>query len=411
MIFDLRSIILKKLIILVSLFSIATLAIAENTTDLPQDSTPHKASSIIEKIKEREKELQVPRDTVPVTESKYIIDTPIPQTAYYLPFLQTLLNIKPGTLPNPIGLSVIGSYTKEKYKVKSFRGTMGSNIGGIITSGIVNNQEQILPSIDAAIDNNKQIPKLLRPIVKNLVRKIINNQQNQQNVANFINTTLGAGKEKEWQLSDGSVEVATGAVGLKADMFLFPFMQLFFTTAYIHTEQSTNVGNATIPLDKPLSIGKKQLSEITFPVGTISNVLDGYLVMGGTNLLIGYKGFFASFMVAGGYVELDDLKNDIKGFVQKPMMYFAPRIGYTYEGIFTIHTGVQRIELFGSTKGSDLSKITGGLVEGFSTEIEKFPVTFLAGAQFMFMRDLGLSIEYVGSPDTNGINAEIAWRF
>lgn len=402
---------MKKLIILASLLSITTIAIAENTADLPQDSTPQKTSSVIEKIKEREKELQVPRDTVPVTESKYLIDTPIPQTAYHLPLLQTLLDIKPGTLPNPIGLSVIGSFTKEKYKVKSFRGTMGSDIGGIITDGVVNNQDQLLPSIDAAIDKNNKIPNFLKKTVKNLVRKIINNPINQENVANFINNTLGAGKEKEWQLSDGSVEVATGAVGLKADMFLFPFMQLFFTTAYIHTEQSTNVGNATIPLDKPLKLGNTSLSEITFPVGTISNVLDGYLVMGGTNLMVGYKGFFASFMISGGYVELNDLKNNIKGFVQKPMMYFAPRIGYTYEGIFTVHTGVQRIELFGSTKGSNLSKITGGLVEGFSTEIEKFPVTFLAGAQFMFMRDLGLSVEYVGSPDTNGINAEIAWRF
>ena len=133
--------------------------------------------------------------------------------------------------------------------------------------------------------------------------------------------------------------------------------------------------------------------------------------MGGTILAIGYKGFFLSCMIAGGYVKLDDLVNDVSGFVKKPFMYIAPRIGYSLGGIMTAHFGVQRLELFGSTSGNDLSKITGGLVDNFNIDIEKYPVNFLVGTNFTPMRDLGISFEYVFSPDVRGLNAEIAYRF
>ncbi|MCE3047725.1 hypothetical protein [Helicobacter kayseriensis] len=38
-------------------------------------------------------------------------------------------------------------------------------------------------------------------------------------------------------------------------------------------------------------------------------------------------------------------------------------------------------------------------------------IFLVAGLQFMFARDLGVAIEYVGSPDTKGINTELAFRF
>ena len=85
--------------------------------------------TLIEKIKEKELELQVPRESVPVTESRYPIKTAIPKTAYYLPMLQTLLHIEPGTLPNPLGISIIGSYTMENYRVKKFSGKWGQILG------------------------------------------------------------------------------------------------------------------------------------------------------------------------------------------------------------------------------------------------------------------------------------------
>ncbi|WP_104697527.1 MULTISPECIES: hypothetical protein [unclassified Helicobacter] len=346
-----------------------------------------KKKTSYEKLIEKEKELQVSRESVPVTEVKYLIKTPVPKTAKYLPFLQTLLNIQPGTLPNPIGVSLIGSYTHERYRVVEFNGKMGdiggkfkSELGGLCSS--------------------------LGPIAGRLCQSTISG------IGDGINTAVGAGKSKKWDLSEGIVDVKTTAVGVKADMYLFPFMNIFVTTAYLSVEQSTNVGTATITTEPTKILGQNIGSfSLPFNVGTISNKLDGFLVMAGTNLAIGYKGFFLSCMISGGYVRLDDLKNNIKGFVEKPYMYIAPRIGYTYNGIFTVHTGVQRIQLFGETKGSDLSQITGGLVAGYTTKIDKFPVTFLAGAQFMFMRDLGLAIEYVGSPDTNGINAELVYRF
>ena len=91
---------------------------------LEADSNPPK-KSLRERLLEKELELQVPRESVPVTESKYPIKTAIPKTAYYLPMLQTLLHIEPGTLPNPLGISIIGSYTMENYRVKKFSGQMG----------------------------------------------------------------------------------------------------------------------------------------------------------------------------------------------------------------------------------------------------------------------------------------------
>lgn len=378
-------------------------------------SSPKK--SLRERLLEKELELQVPRETVPVTESKYPIKTDIPKTAYYLPFLQTLLHIEPGTLPNPLGISIIGSYTMENYRVKKFSGQMGENIGEKI-GGIF---DRIPPNFTVPtglpFPSKITIPLFgaLGVISKTPRDEFIANLKSQLNNAFGINT-------KEWKLSDGTVSTKTSAIGAKFDMYLFPFMNLFATATYLHLEQETRVGNATIPLDNPITItldgtafGSQPqtitLNEVTFPVGSVKNILDGYAIMGGTNLAIGYKGFFASCMLGGGYVQLDDWQNNVSGFVQKPFMYIAPRVGYTYNGVFTMHAGVQRIELFGSTKGKDLSASTGGLVKGYAVELDKFPINFLAGAQFMPMRNFGISLEYVGSPDTSGINAELAYRF
>lgn len=373
--------------------------------------------TLIEKIKEKELELQVPRESVPVTESRYPIKTAIPKTAYYLPMLQTLLHIEPGTLPNPLGISIIGSYTMENYRVKKFSGQMGENLGEKI-GGIF---DRIPPNF--TVPTGLPFPsKITIPLFGAL--GVISKTPRDEFIANLksqLNNAFGT-NTKEWKLSDGTVSTKTSAIGAKIDMYLFPFMNLFATATYLHVEQETRVGSATIPLDNPITItldgtafGSQPqtitLNEITFPVGSVKNILDGYAVMGGTNIAIGYKGFFASCMVGGGYVQLDDWQNNVSEFVQKPFMYVAPRIGYTYDGIFTMHAGVQRIELFGSTKGKDLSASSGGLVQSYAVELDKFPINFLAGAQFMPMRDFGISLEYVGSPDTSGINAEVAYRF
>lgn len=412
-------------------------------------SDGHK-QTLREKMLQKELELQVPRETVPVEAINYPIKSPIPKTTEYLPMLQTLLHIEAGTLPNPIGVSVIGSFTQENYKVTKFNGQMGSNLGGKISSGVdgyltqIQNGNATLPSlgnavidglIGAAIKSDALLFGSSLPLV-GLVPGLVWNgtkgstaTKNRQDFFNNLQAKLdqsfGNGI-KEWTLSDGSISTRTSAVGIKADVWVLPFMQLFASGTYLHMEQETNVGNATIPLDQPLVLtdiitgslannlpasAKEPINSITFPVGTIRNVLDGWAVMGGTNLAIGYKGFFLSCMIGGGYVKLDDLVNDVKGFVKKPFMYIAPRIGYSLGGVFTAHFGVQRIELFGSTSGNDLSASTGGLVQGYSVEIEKYPVNFLVGTSFTPMRDLGISFEYITSPDSKGLNAEIAYRF
>lgn len=344
-------------------------------------SDGHK-QTLREKMLQKELELQVPRETVPVEAINYPIKSPIPKTAEYLPMLQTLLHIEAGTLPNPIGISIIGSFMEENYNVSKFYGELGP-----------------------------KLERLTKPITPG-------------------GPAILKGGKQEWQLSEGTVHTRTGAVGVKLDTWVFPFMQLFATGTYLNMQQSTNVGDATIPLAinlsqypalpplintilKFLNVKGVKLGtqDITFNVGSMENKLDGWAVMGGTNLAVGYKGFFLSCMIAGGYVKLDDLVNDIKGFVKKPFMYVAPRVGYSLGGVFTAHFGVQRVELFGSTSGNDLSQITGGLVNSFDVEIDKYPVNFLVGTNFTPMRDLGISFEYVFSPDVKGLNAEIAYRF
>lgn len=359
-----------------------------------------------ERMLEKELELQVPRETVPVEAINYPIKTPIPKTAEYLPMLQTLLHIETGTLPNPIGISIIGSFMEENYKIKQFNGTMGAGIGNEIAFGLQGAIQQDKDKVIAAI-NSSSLTLAQKIAARAFVELFVQNNATAQSIANTINNVLGAGEQKEWQLSEGKVYTRTGAVGVKLDTWIFPFMQLFATGTYLNMQQRTNVGDATIPLKQPLG----NLTSITFPVGTLENKLDGWAVMGGTNLAIGYKGFFLSCMIAGGYVKLDDLVNDVNGFVKKPFMYIAPRMGYSLGGVFTAHFGVQRVELFGSTSGNDLSKITGGLVDNFNIDIEKYPVNFLIGTNFTPMRDLGISFEYVFSPDVRGLNAEIAYRF
>ncbi len=368
-------------------------------------SDGHK-QTLREKMLQKELELQVPRETVPVEAINYPIKTPIPKTAEYLPMLQTLLHIEAGTLPNPIGVSIIGSFMEENYNIKRFNGTMGASIGNKIAFGLQGAIQQDKDKVIAAI-NSSSLSFAQKIAARACVEIFTKNNATVQTEANCINSILGAGEQKEWQLSEGKVHTRTGAVGVKLDSWIFPFKQLFATGTYLNMQQSTNVGNATIPLKQSLA----GLHSITFPVGILENKLDGWAVMGGTTLAIGYKGFFLSCMIAGGYVKLDDLVNDVSGFVKKPFMYIAPRIGYSLGGIMTAHFGVQRVELFGSTSGNDLSKITGGLVDNFNIDIEKYPVNFLIGTNFTPMRDLGISFEYVFSPDVRGLNAEIAYRF
>lgn len=388
---------------LFSLILLGSLAFAQDTKLLtPQElsgatlaSDGHK-QTLREKMLEKELKLQVPRETVPVEAINYPIKSPIPKTAEYLPMLQTLLHIEAGTLPNPIGVSIIGSYMEENYRIKKFNGTLSANLGQNL----------------CANPDNPMIPNGPTKIALKAVCAL-NSNWTPTLGSDAINTIAGAGSTKEWQLSEGTVNTKTGAIGVKVDTWVFPFMQLFATGTYLNMQQSTNVGIATIQTQ---TTGNKIVDALVpdvlnFEVGTLSNKLDGWAVMGGTNLAIGYKGFFLSCMIAGGYVKLDDLVNNIKGFVKKPFMYVAPRMGYSLGGVFTAHFGVQRVELFGSTGGNDLSQLTGGLVDGFSVEIDKFPVNFLVGTNFTPMRDFGISFEYVFSPDVKGLNAELAYRF
>ncbi|MGL4987515.1 MAG: hypothetical protein ACRC5H_10330 [Treponemataceae bacterium] len=293
-----------------------------------------------------------------------IISTPMP-TLKTFPLLQEQLGLDRHSLPNPFGVSVIYNFTEEKYRIKSFKGEGGDTKIGTVIPG-------------------------LGPLGK-------------LSVADLAGTGL-----KPWQISNGTIKVQSHAVGAKVDLNLLPFLQLFALGTYIIMNQSTDIGTATITSNIPAPAGG--FMKLPMPVGTLENVLHGWVAMGGAMLSYGYKGFFVSAMISGGYVNLDDRANGINGFVQKPVMYIAPRIGYN-RGRLTVHGGVQYVELFGATKGKDLSVITGGLVKSYEVEIEKFPVNFLAGIQFMFMRELGISLEYVGSPDSNGINIEAVFRF
>ncbi len=92
-------------------------------------------------------------------------------------------------------------------------------------------------------------------------------------------------------------------------------------------------------------------------------------------------------MLARGYTRLDDIENNVVGFVEKPLMYIAPRIGYMFNGVLSIYVGVQRIKLFRATKGKDLSALTGGLAKSYEVEFKKFPVNFIVGSQFMITHE------------------------
>lgn len=400
---------------------------------------PKESVDFFDEIKQKEAQAAVPRETVPIEESKFLIDTPIPKTAHYLPFLQTLLSIKPGTLPNPIGVSIIGGFTQEQYKIKKFRAKLGSGLTSIGTklgsqldtllTKLQANNSGIMGTLvsDATLFGgklNKQQGLLWQGKPNNDAKT---NRQDFFNNLSTLDSALPVGLD-EWTIQDGMVKTSTSAVGVKADLWLLPFMQIFAGITYLHMEQETNIGTIAIPLQQPIKVqdyitgtlgnslaNAQPISTIPVPVGNlmgpIRNVLDGYAALGGTNLAIGYKGFFASFMIAGGYVQLDDLQNNVKGFVEKPFMYLAPRMGYSFGGMMTAHFGVQYVELFGATEGKDLSAVTGGLVSNYAVELEKFPVNFLIGTSFTPIRDFGISLECVISPDVRGLNAELAYRF
>ncbi|MGL4394615.1 MAG: hypothetical protein ACRCS8_05265 [Brevinema sp.] len=287
---------------------------------------------------------------VPVMPSRFLLDTKPTRTAQVLPLLQKQFRIPTGMFPNPIGISFIYNYTSESYAIKSFTGEPGP-----------------------------------------------------------AGSALGIGSIG---MNRGFVSVESHAIGAKVDVMLLPFLQIFGLAAYLKMDQVTTIDGLRATSDG--SIGGNIIS------GTINNLnigfdvvnsLEGFVGMGGMNLMFGYKGFFLSFMLSGGYVRLDDNINNVKGFVEKPIMYVAPRIGYQYKGIFNVFTGVQYVELFGATKGADLSASTGGLVKSFHVGLDKFPVNFMVGMQFTPIREFSIGIEYVGSPDVNGLNLEIGGRF
>jgi len=237
-------------------------------------------------------------------------------------------------------------------------------------------------------------------------------------IYNYTEETYGiknfygeGGKKGQLSLNDitlynlGKTFVKTHAIGAKMDIMLLPFMQIFGAFVYLNSLQVTTLHNVEVAVN----IG---LLSIPVPIGdmTIPTKLEGFIGMGGVNLLFAYKGFFLSFMLSGGYLHLDDKINNISLFTEKPILYYAPRIGYNHKGIFTIYFGVQGVELFGATKGKDLSKATGGLVRSYNVFLEKFPVSFLIGFQFVIIREFTITMEYIGSPDGHGVNIETGFR-
>lgn len=245
---------------------------------------------------------------------------------------------------------------------------------------------------------NIPIENLPNPIGVSLIYSYM---EESYKIKEFRGDALGQGIQK-WDISNGEIKTKTHSVGAKVDIFLLPFLQLFVIGAYVVTDQTTDIGVAKVPLGN---------IEIPFNIGALSNRLEGFVVLSGFNVAFAYRDFFFSFMLAGGYARLDDVKNNVTGFVEKPLMYIAPRIGYMFNGVLSVYVGIQRIELFGATKGKDLSTLTGGLVKSYEVEFEKFPVNFLVGSQFMITREFGISLEYVGSPDVNGVNLETVFRF
>lgn len=331
-----------------------------------------------------------PMGDVPTMASSFLIKTKPSRTAVYLPLLQKQFGIPVGALPNPIGISLIYNYTEETYRITKFHGKGGSATG-------------------------KDIANLLKPSKKSARRKGFK--------------PGGGGLGMTVNLDDinlnnpGTTRVKTHAVGVKMDVMLLPFLQLFGLVAYLNSSQVTALhgvnatghivlGGGNKPHKFPIGKPHKPNKGIKIPIGniTIPTKLEGFVGLGGMNLLFGYKGFFFSFMLSGGYVRLDDTINHIYKFTEKPILYYAPRIGYNYRGIFTVYFGIQGVELFGSTKGKDLSKATSGLVKSYTVSLEKFPVNFLAGFTFMLTREFVISMEYVGSPDGYGVNIETGFR-
>lgn len=51
------------------------------------------------------------------------------------------------------------------------------------------------------------------------------------------------------------------------------------------------------------------------------------------------------------------------------------------------------------------------IVKSYSVEVEKFPVNFIVGFQWMLSRILGINIEYAGSPDSHGVSIDTMFRF
>lgn len=210
-------------------------------------------------------------------------------------------------------------------------------------------------------------------------------------------------EEKNWQLSKGISFLKTHSVGVKMDTYLLPFLQLFGMLSYIKVEQLIQIGTATVMgrFNRPFKVN----------IPDMKNNLDGFLGLGGMNLVFSYKGFLMLLSVAGGYVRLDNRKEEIKGFISQPVLYVAPRIGYSYGGIFTGYAGVQYIKTFGKNQGQGLVNLSEQIVKSYSVEVEKFPVNFIVGFQWMLSRILGINIEYAGSPDSHGVSIDTMFRF
>ncbi len=218
----------------------------------------------------------------------------------------------------------------------------------------------------------------------------------------LLSPILGKG-EQNWKLSKGITQMKTHSIGAKVDVLLFPFLQLFGMATYLKVQQSIQMGEATVPniFNKP----------ITLAMPDMMNNLEGFMAMGGANLIMAYKGFVCFVSAAGGYVRLDNKEKEIYNFVSQPIFYVAPRLGYSYNGIFTAYTGVQYLKTFGKNQGQGLVNMSDKLVKSYSVEVEKFPVNFLVGIQWMLNKNFGLTMEYSGSPDNQAFMIEAGLRF
>lgn len=306
--------------------------------------------------------------------------TSLRKTSEILPFFQNDIPITMGTKSNPIGFSLIGGIRDDTFKITSADGTLGS----------------VLELFTRPLGSSSQAYPAL-----------------------FDSTT------QEWQFSQGKIYTQSKSIGAKIDAWIFPFMQVFFSGAYLNITQRANLGDASIPITQNLTTDhfsyysgvlkafgvSLSSTNATFHIGEVQTNLEGWFAMGGANFIYDYKGFFISCLVAGGYVTLNDTTHGITNYLQRPFMYIAPKIGYSFGKIFDTYLGVQRIQTFGENAQSILNTTTNGLAQSYKAQTSRFPIDFIIGTSLAPIKDFSLVFEYIVSPDSRGLNAEISYRF